>query len=82
MRTTKLTLEERRAAKLESSRLRHLRIKGDPVAYARLLDAKGEDRARASELREIAKRMPQPVDAALYRRHGPFAALFALQAGA
>lgn len=76
------TLEERRAHRKEQRRQQHLRIKGDPVAYAQLLEAKREDRALRSEAIRLAKTMPQPVDAALYRRHGPFAALFALQAAA
>lgn len=71
---------ERKAAKLEADRQRHLRIKADPEKYAQLLATKRADRARASDLRDRDKAMPKPVNATLYRQHGPFAPLFALQA--
>jgi hypothetical protein len=74
------TDEERRAHRLEQYRLRHLRIKSDPVAYEQFLEKRREDRALASEQRAAAKSMPKPVDAKLYRQHGPWAQLFALQA--
>ena len=74
--------EERRAAKAASGARRYLRIKADPASYEQSRAEKLEARALRSEAITLAKTMPKPVDAALYQRHGPFAALFALQAAA
>lgn len=76
------TLAERRAVKLEGSRQRYLRAKSDPVLHEQLLEAQREKRALESAERERAKAMPKPVNVQLYRQHGPFAPLFALQAAA
>jgi hypothetical protein len=73
---------ERKAAKAESGRRRNAEIYADPALRAAILERQFEQRAQQAEAREREKRMPLPVNATLYRQHGPFAPLFALQAAA
>lgn len=71
---------ERKAAKAESGRRRIARLRNDPVLYEQFLLAQREKAALAAERKMMMLAMPQPVNVALYRQHGPWAPLFALQA--
>ncbi len=70
------TPEERQAARRASYRRRRMALKANPARQEELL----EQRLQRIEAAERAARMPKPVDVQLYRAHGPWAPLFALQA--
>lgn len=70
--------EERQAARLAAERRRRQALRANPQRQEELL----EQRLQRIEAAERAARMPKPVDVQLYRAHGPFAPLFALQEAA
>lgn len=71
---------ERKAAKRASAQRRNAEIRADPILYEQLQMRMREKWAREAERKMMMLAMPKPVNAALYRAHGPFAPLFALQA--
>lgn len=73
--------EDRTAARLARQRAWHhqnlARIMADPERYAKMRAQKNAARARARE--EAKRRLPDAINADLYRVHGPWAPLFVIQ---
>jgi hypothetical protein len=59
----------------------YARMKSDPARWAKEVERKRRDSAARKARRAMkVKPMPRAINADVYRAHGPWAALFAMQA--